>query len=79
MTEVKDLSFKEAFEKLQNVLQKLETKDYNIEEMTKLYEKGLELKKYCSNILNREKKKIKVIAEKNGVSLEEIGLEEMSN
>lgn len=74
-----DITFKKAFEELQIVLQKLETKDYNIEEMTKLYEKGLELKKYCSSILDREKNKIKIIAEKNGVSLEEIGFEEADN
>ena len=75
MPENKDLSFKEAFSKLQDVLQKLETKEYDIEEMTKFYEKGLELKKYCSNVLEGEKKKIKIVAKKNGVSLEELGLE----
>lgn len=74
MTNQIELSFKEAFGKLQNILEELESKDCDIEEMTKLYQKGLELKKYCSDVLSKEKNKIKVIAEKNNISLEEIGL-----
>jgi len=76
MSEIEKLSFKEALNELQNILQKLEEKEYDLEKMTKLYEKGLELKKYCSNILDKEKTKIRIIAEKNGVSLEELGLED---
>jgi exodeoxyribonuclease VII small subunit len=75
MIENKNLSFKQAFEELQKILQKLETKEYNIEEITELYKNGLELKKYCSDILEKEKSKIKIIAEKNGVSLEELGFD----
>ena len=51
MLENKELSFKEAFNKLQNILQKLETKDYDIKEMTNLYKEGLELKNLVVNTL----------------------------
>jgi exodeoxyribonuclease VII small subunit len=76
MLEKKNLSFKEAFNELQKILGRLEEKSCDIEEMMELYKKGLELKKYCSNILNSEKKKIKIIAEKNGVSLSDLDFEE---
>jgi len=66
MTEknIKNMKFREAFNELQEILNKLEKSDLDIEEITSLYEEGIKFKEHCSEILNREKAKITEITEK---------------
>lgn len=75
MTHAK-LSFKEAFEKLTEIVNKLENQEQDIESMTKLFTEGVKLKNHCDSILDNEKNKIKIIAKENNISLKDIGLED---
>lgn len=72
-----NLSFEQALEKMEQVLEKMELGELQLEEAVKLYQEGMELSMLCSKKLENVEKKIETLIEKNGVvKLEEIELEE---
>ncbi len=55
------LSFEEAFAKLGEILQKLETGDLPLSESLALYEEGMTLAKYCNAQLDAAELKVKTL------------------
>ena len=51
--ENKELSFEECLKELEEVVNKLESKDISLDDAVKYYQKGLELSKRCYEIFNQ--------------------------
>lgn len=65
MTERTDISFEEAFAKLEEVLRSLETGARTLEESMSLYEDGMLLAKQCHEYLDSAELRITEIASGN--------------
>jgi exodeoxyribonuclease VII small subunit len=48
-----ELSFEEAMEKLEDIVEKLEEGEVPLEKALQFYQKGMELSKYCHDTLNK--------------------------
>lgn len=53
-----ELSYEEAYLKLEEILNKLETKNTSLDESLQLYAKGIELYAHCNKLLDEAKLKI---------------------
>lgn len=56
--EEKELTLEEAFEKLEETIEKLEAEDITLEDSFKEYKQGMEILKYCSDKIDRVEKKV---------------------
>lgn len=70
----KELSFEEAMEKLESIVEQLEKGDVPLEKSISLYQQGMELSKLCNNKLNSVQKKMTQIMNEHG-ELEPIDVE----
>ena len=61
MPEKEELTLEESFEKLEEMLEKLEDRELPLEESFQLYQKGLELLKACNEKIDLVEKKILVM------------------
>ncbi len=57
------LSYEEAIEELQNIMEKLESRKYTLDESITMFKKAMELYNYCSDILTKMDGEIKVLLE----------------
>lgn len=57
----KDLTFTEALKKLENIVEKLEDPNLDLEEGLSLLEEGVQLHKYCQEKLTQANTKIEKI------------------
>lgn len=65
--EIAKLKFEEALSELEETVSQLQDGDIDLEESTRLYERGVLLKKHCDNLLNNTKMKVeKITKESNG-------------
>lgn len=65
LQEVKNLSFEEAMEELENVVRQLEMGKIKLDDAVSVYERGILLKKHCEEKLQQAKSKIdKLIIDK---------------
>ena len=62
---IEELSFEEAFEKLNKILEKLESGEVELEKSIELYEEGMLLKNHCEDKLKKAEMKIKKVVENN--------------
>jgi len=68
----KELNFEETMKELEEVVQKLETGDLNLDDSIKEFEKGMELSKSASKYLEEAEKKITILVkDKTGEITEE--------
>ena len=67
---VKDLSFEEAFKRLEHIAQQLDAGSVELEKAIELYSDGSILKEHCKAKLNEAKLKIEQIVEKENGSVE---------
>lgn len=58
------LSFEEAMEKLEKIVEKLESGELSLEESVKSFEEGIELSKLCKKKLEIAENRVKKIVEK---------------
>ncbi|HMV77820.1 MAG TPA: exodeoxyribonuclease VII small subunit [Leptospiraceae bacterium] len=58
----KHISFEEALEELERIAEKLERGQLTLEESIKAYERGMELKKICSERLKEAEGKIEMLS-----------------
>ena len=65
MTKDSDISFEEAFAKLEEVLRSLESGAKTLEESMSLYEEGMRLAKQCHEYLDSAELRITEIASSN--------------
>ena len=56
-----DINFEEAMKKLENIANKLEQNDLDLNESVKIFEEGMNLSKKCSEILENAEKKITIL------------------
>lgn len=61
MPEKEELTLEESFEKLEEMLEKLEDRELPLEESFQLYQKGMELLKACNEKIDLVEKKILVM------------------
>lgn len=67
MTEkLEELSFEEAMEKLEEIVEKLETGDIPLEKAIEYYQEGMKLSKICSEKINNVREKMVKIVNENG-------------
>lgn len=64
---VENLSYEEAFEELGTIVTDLEAEVNNLDAALKLFERGQELAKHCSELLNKAELKVKVLTEEGEV------------
>ena len=56
--EVKNISFEEALDRLEQIVKKLDGGNAKLEETLSLYEESNELVKYCSRLLDEAEQKV---------------------
>jgi exodeoxyribonuclease VII small subunit len=56
-----EISFEEAMERLEQIVERLERGDISLEESISNFQKGIELSKYCSSKLDEAEKKITML------------------
>lgn len=62
--------FESALERLDEITDLLESGEAKLEDSLSLYTEGLEIANYCTGQLNEAEKKVKLIADKNGLPVE---------
>lgn len=53
-----DLSFEEALERLNEIVQKLDNGDKKLEDSVKLFEEGVKLSRFCKDVLKEAADKV---------------------
>jgi len=61
MAEEKIYPFEEALEKLNTLVEKMESGDLSLEESLKIFEEGIKLSKDCQNALTDAEKKVQAL------------------
>lgn len=67
----KELTFEEAMERLEEIVDSLECGDYSLDESLKLFEEGVKLVKKCNKQLETIEGSIKKLAIQDGELVEE--------
>jgi exodeoxyribonuclease VII small subunit len=62
----KSMTFEEAYQKLESIVETLEKGDSTLEASMKLFEEGMALSRYCSDKLNEaEKRLVKLVKQED--------------
>ncbi|HHU33257.1 MAG TPA: exodeoxyribonuclease VII small subunit [Clostridia bacterium] len=69
------MSFEEAINKLEGIVQSLETGNISLDESLRLFQEGVQLIDFCQKKLTMAEQKVSVLVQKN----EEIFLEPFTN
>ena len=56
-----DINFEESMKKLEEIANKLEKNDLDLDESVKVFEEGMKLSKKCSEILENAEKRITIL------------------
>ncbi len=64
------LSFEEGLQELESITEKLSKGGLGLEETIKNYERGMELREFCMERLNKATEKIKVLVKEQGKFIE---------
>jgi len=75
MSEEKELSFEEAFSRLEQIVRRLESGEANLDESLRLFEEGVKLARVCSSRLDAAEGKIQQLLEKPDGTVEEVPFE----
>lgn len=59
------ITFEEALKKLETIVSKLEENTVTLEDSVNLYEEGMKLSKYCSEILDKAELRIEKVNEQS--------------
>ena len=62
---ISKMSFEEAMERLENIVETLSSQKVNLDSMVELYEEGNALKEYCAKRLDEAKMKVEIIGKKD--------------
>lgn len=66
-TEIQQLSFEAAMERLEQIVEQLENGDVPLEQAIELFQEGMLLSKACNTKLSQVERKIEMLTEENGV------------
>ena len=72
----KEENFETLMNQLEDIVKELESDDLDLDTSVSKFEKGMELSKKCSKILNDAEKRISVLVKNNDGELEEANFEE---
>lgn len=76
MSEQKDLTFEQAIEQLEKIVERLEEGDVPLEQAITYYQEGMELSKLCHKKLSTVKEKMtKIVNEQNELEVFQINEE----
>lgn len=64
-------NYEDSVKELEQIIRELESKDISLEESINKYERGIELYKYCSNVLKEYEGRVKNIIDENSDILKE--------
>ena len=70
MTQEKTPKFEEALVKLESIVGQMESGQLSLEESMKKFEEGMTLTQFCSKKLGETEKKIEILVQKAGATLE---------
>lgn len=70
--EEKKLSYEEALEQLENMVENLEQDEASLNESVEIFKKGVELYKYCNNLLLSAEGEVKMLLDDSDGSLIEL-------
>ncbi len=73
--EKKELSFEEAMSDLEKMAEELESGELTLDESVKKFQKGMELSKHCSELLEQAEKNISILLEQKDGSYKEENFE----
>ncbi|MDR9417556.1 exodeoxyribonuclease VII small subunit [Gracilimonas sp.] len=65
MAKKERLSFEEALKKLESIVEQLEEEEITLEDSVKLYEEGVKMSKFCTEILEQAELRIDQVNEAN--------------
>ena len=68
MPEIKDLSFEEAYQQLEDVRAQLESGQLSLEQSVTMYEQGKLLSAHCQNLLDNAELRIKKLENDGSLS-----------
>lgn len=71
-----ELAFDEAMEKLEKIVDQLESGDVPLEEAIELYKEGMKLSNLCGKKLEQVEKEIELLVEQEGEWVSKTDLEE---
>ena len=66
---MKDLSYEESMKELEQVVKELEGNELTLDESIERFEKGMQLSKHCSKLLESAEKRISILLEKEDGSV----------
>ncbi len=64
-------NYEDSVKELEQIIRELESKNISLEESIDKYERGIELYKYCSNVLKEYEGRVKNIIDENSDILKE--------
>ena len=70
--EIKELTFEEGLEKLEELVAQLDDGDLSLEESISYYEIGIKLKSHCEKLLKTAELKILKVSDKEKIMTEEL-------
>ncbi len=68
---MENLSFEEALSELEKTVNELEAEKLTLDDSVKKYKKGMELSKYCNDLLFEAEKEITVLIEQSNGEMKE--------
>ena len=68
MTETQSYPFEASLEKLESLVEQMESGDLSLDESLKLFEEGIKLTRECQQALASAEQKVNLLMEKNGVT-----------
>jgi len=63
---MEEIKFEKALKRLEEIVEKLEEGDLDLDQSLKLFEEGVKLSKVCNKRLNEAQKKIEILTKENG-------------
>lgn len=67
---MKEIPFEKALEKLEKIVEELESGDFSLDESLKKYEEGIKLARTCQQKLDKAKAKIETLIKKDSGDFE---------
>ena len=68
---MEELTFEEAIEMLEKIVEELESGKLSLDDSVKKFEQGIKLSKYCNKMLNDAEKEISILLEQDDGTIEE--------
>ena len=63
---MEEIKFEKALKRLEEIVEKLEEGDLDLDQSLKLFEEGVKLSKVCNKRLSEAQKKIEILTKENG-------------